>query len=172
MKHHKPAYKVGLGREFLDRTALIFIILFLILLATGGSAVYAEFKTGELNKRFVEPTKKFFSDIGKAFEVDTTKDGLSNVEVNINYKGNVKINTETSSTPAVPTPFPIPAYPSKSYEEALKEQEAWSQQKQSENQKWFEEQTAKNEQASQDWFNQKVQESQKQLEEWKKQHGL
>lgn len=190
MGKHSP-YKIGLGRAFLDRAGLIFTVFILITFVFGGTAVYAEYKTGQIREKIVKPVQKFVSEIAKSFEEKDSPKNLTdpnilistssatikvNTETNVNIKTGSGPNpktTNTTTTITYPTPAPIKyEYNTKSYEDSLKELEAWSQQKKAENQKWFEEQSAKNEAASKTWFDQKVQESQQNLEQWKKEHGF
>lgn len=169
-KHHQP-HKIGLGRAFLDRASLIFVVLILLVIASTSSAIYAEYKTGYLHKKLVKPVQDFFNEAGKALQ-NTTPD-LTDVHTTISTSsGSINIDIKTNIQTDYSTPYSTPYYtpiksiyltpysyptPLKSYEELLEEQEAWSKQKQAENQAWYD---------------QKVQESLKQLEEWKKLHGF
>lgn len=193
MKKRSP-YKIGLGRPFLDRAGLIFTLFILITLIFGGTAVYAEYKTGQIREKIVKPVQKFVSEVAKSFEEKDSPKNLtdpnilistSSATIKVETKTNVKVETNTGSTntgsipkrtntttiTTYPTPAPI-QYQGKSYEQSLQELDAWSKQKQQENQQWFQQQSQQSEAAAKSWYDQKVQESQQQLEQWKKEHGF
>lgn len=199
MKKHS-SYRIGLGRAFLDRAGLIFTIFILITLFSGGSAIYAEYKTGQLKEKVVKPVQKFVSEVAKSFEDTEPPKNLtdpnilistSSATIKIETKTDVNVETnsgstskrtDTTTTYSTPTPIKY-EYNTKSYGDSLKELDEWSKQKQAENDAWFnqkveenkkrsEEQNKQNEQAAQNWFNQKVEEAKKWQEEWKKEHGF
>lgn len=190
MRKHSP-YKIGLGRAFLDRAGLIFTVFILITLIFGGTAVYAEYKTGQIREKIVKPVQKFVSEIAKSFEEKDSPKNLTDpntliatssatIKIETNIKtdsGSNPKTTKTTTTITYPTPAPIQYQYStggqgKSYEESLKELDAWSKQKQQENQAWFQQQSQQSEAAAKSWYDQRVQESQQKLEEWKKEHGF
>lgn len=194
------SYKVGLGKPFLDRAGVIFIVFILITLIFGGSAVYAEYKTGQLKEKVVKPVQKFISQIAKSLENTDPPKNLTNPSVLISTSSaTIKIETntntgskKTNSTTTVTYPTPVPyRYNSntstKSYEqsvkemnekadaayqEALKQQAAWSAQKQQENQAWFQQQSAQNDAAAKASYDSAVKKMQEDTEAWKKAHGF
>jgi len=195
---NKVSPKTALGQAFLNKASVIFLSLILLTILSTASAVYAEYKTGELTKIVLEPAKKFFSEVAKSFETTPPPEGLTDPEsivatgsATVEFKTNIKTNTgsnskTTTTTITYPKATSVPintksyeesvaemnAKADQKYQEALKAQEAWSKQKQAENQAWFNEQSAKNEATSKTWYDQKVQESQQALEQWKKEHGF
>lgn len=137
-KYHSP-HKIGLGQAFLNRAGLIFSLMILVVLLSGGSAVYAEYKTGQLNEKVVKPVKKFASEVIKAFEEKDPPKNLTNPNVlistssatiKIESDGEVEIKTNNGTTvkstikktTSSPTPTPKAVqYNTKSYEQSVKE---------------------------------------------------
>lgn len=192
------SYKIGLGRPFLDRASLVFIFFVFITFAFGGTAVYAEYKTGQLREKVIKPVQKFISEIAKALETTDPPKNLTNpnvlistssatikIETNINT-GSKETNATTTITYPKPTAIPTPvryAYNTKSYEqsvkemnekadaayqEALKQQAAWAAQKKAENQAWFQQTSA----AAKTSYDEAVKKMQEDTEAWKKAHGF
>lgn len=61
-------------------------------------------------------------------------------------------------------PYTPPTYPTTDW--------SWIESKKAENQKWFAEQSAKNQQQSDNWYKEQVQKQQQDLEAWKKANGF
>ena len=195
-----PVYKIGLGRAFLNRAGIIFILFILITLLLGGSAVYAEYKTGEIGKKVIQPVKEMLAGIAKSLKSEdkntaesdifiSTSSATIRVNEDLDLENTIRTGNKTTTTikttvypTAKPANYNTKSYEQsvqemnekaqKQYEEALKAQEAWSNQKQAENQAWFESASNQNKQQAQDWYNAEVQKAKEATEQWKKDHGF
>lgn len=191
MPKSSSSYKITLGDNVLNRAKIIFAIVSVIVLLILGATVYAESQTNNLKNMLAQPFKNLANSIGEAFkeisktpstntfEITSVTVSTSSSDVIINNtpvpQTSKKTYTTTTKTTA-PQPTKsiqeINAAADKAYQDALKKQEEWAAQQRAANDAWFQQQSAKNAQASQDWFNQKVQEQQQSLDAWKKANGF
>ena len=148
-------------------------------------------KTGELHKRFVEPIKKFASDITRIFDTALMEEKKPKAETGrwktyLYITPTAKTTTRTYRYSWQYTSDPQPTYNNSAYESALKEQREWANKNDADRQAWIEEsrrkynefsqQSQSNFEAAQKQAQQNMEqfnaENQKKLEEWKKQHGF
>lgn len=196
----RSPYKISLGQAFLDRSSLIFLLFIVITFLLGGSAVYAEYKTGQLREKVVKPVQKFISEVAKGFESIDPPKNLTNpnvlistssatikIETNVNT-GSKKTNTTTTITYPTPTPYrynsntttksyeqsvaEMNAKADAAYQEALKQQAAWAEQQKAKGQLWLQTQSAQNAAEAKAEYDAAVKKMQEETEAWKKAHGF
>lgn len=183
------ANSIRLGDSFLTRAKIIFGVLLVLAFTSISISIYVALVDGTIDSKIVKPIKlsanAFKDGLNYMFYTpSSTSSGVPEPFQQIDTKKTTEViinnNTDTQeSQPYVPPQTKVEIiYPTyqvsqgKSYEESLKELEAWSEQKKAENQKWFEEQSAKNRQASQESYEADVKLMKEDLEAWKKKHGF
>lgn len=200
MKHSK--YQTGLGKAMLLRSRTIFLALTLLTILTSGAAMYAGFKSGEIQKRIIDPTKQFVADIIEDYKREANKPKSQVNTLRYDYSSGTTTTTvrtiDNTTTPkttvttktVVITPAPKATYykpqtksyeqsiqemnatAQKAWEEALKKQEQWSSEQKAKNQQWYTQTTTKNATESKAEYDAAVQRMKEQTEAWKKANGF
>lgn len=190
-------YQVGLGDSMLYRSRIIFLSLTVLVSVSLGYAILTGIKSGAIKRNIIDPTKHFVSAMLAESTASATPRAINTINLYTSTSSATipnkpsaapstpKINTNTySNTNSQPTQY---QYNTKSYEEtikaqnaaaqkawedALKKQQEWSDQKRAENQNWFNTQSAKDAAQSKSWYDEQVQKMQQDTDAWKKAHGF
>lgn len=195
-------YQVGLGEDMLFRSRIIFLGLSATVVVIIAYAFITAVQSGAIQRNIIEPTKYFVSAMMKDATASAKPRTINTITIyNATSSATVRVNTQDSSptttntrvkTYTSPNPQPTQyqytnnanSYDSaaaikaqndaaqKAWEDALKKQQEWSNQKKAENQKWFDTQSAKNAASTKSWYDEQVQKMQQDTEAWKKAHGF
>lgn len=200
MKHSK--YQTGLGKAMLLRSRAIFLALTLLTILTSGSAMYAGFKSGEIQKRIIDPAKQFIADMVEEYKREANKPKSQVNTLRYDYSSGTTTTTirtiNNTTTPkttvttktVVFTPAPKATYyqpqtksyeqsaqdmnasAQKAWEETLKKQEALSKEQKTKNQQWYTQTTTKNATESKAAYDAAVKKMREDAEAWKKANGF
>lgn len=184
------------------RSRTIFLALTLLTILTSGSAMYAGFKSGEIQKRIIDPAKQFIAKVIEDYKVESSKPKTQVNTLRYDYSSGTTTTTvrtiDNTTTPKttvttktiIITPAPKATYyqpetksyeqsvqemnanAKKAWEEALKKQEAWSNEQKAKNQQWYTQTTTKNAAESKAAYDAAVKKMQEDTEAWKKANGF
>lgn len=189
----EPKYKTGLGEEMLEKSRAIFLVLTILVLITSSSAMYAGFKSGEIQKEIVDPVNQLISSVIKEYKAKpSAPTPISTKYINTFIYDNQSDTTDTTETTTYTTTTPVkqptttvrikttvttptPVYRqtnTKSYEERVKEMQEKADADWAAALKRQAELSAESEAKNDAWFEQQKAESQARTEAWKKEHGF
>lgn len=178
--------------------AAVFAILLMLVTLVSGVTVYSGSKSGEFEKRIVEPLKNAVTNFGKQMTASQNSNfsstdysnntTFSNNSVTVGSDINVEINNSTGSakrtqptyqnnqvpttnTDAPPTYTP-PIYDDSAYKKAVADQQAWYQQQVDAMNKATQERNQQNAAAADQWYQQQIQQAQQAQQQWLKDHGF
>lgn len=195
-------YHVGLGDAMLFRSRVIFLGLSTTVAVILAYALITALQSGAIQRNIIEPTKYFVSAMMKDATASAKPRTINTITIyNATSSATVKMNTQDSSptttntrvkTYTSPNPQPTQyqytnnanSYDSaaaikaqndavqKAWEDALKKQQEWSDQKKAENQQWFNQATQKSAAESKASYDAAVEKMKAETEAWKKAHGF
>lgn len=134
----RTSYKISLGSRFLARARFIFGLLFLLVVLSFGGVVVAGYKTGEFQKKIIDPIVAFANGVGESLKTPLNQEASireliatnsANIDTKVEIRNEVKVTVPPRKDniqyyqPVYPTT--TYNYDTKSYDQALKEQQDW-----------------------------------------------